>query len=271
VGRNRRRRGQDLETVIARAVHAGYEEGMGRALVAAIEARAQSLLEEDYGEAAALLRGGQGSGRALSALDGVLAELVQGWAQKWEREMRTLLARVFEEVTRPAGDVLGVRFDPSGANGEMAAYFDSHIRDTAASIANTTRADVARAVARAVQRQGGGDEGATQESRADVAPFLEKKARARSASRAQRIARTELATAKNGGALLQAQASGAVVTKTWNSKRDAHSRDEHRQMHGTTVGINDPFPNGAQFPGEPECRCWLTFGIDRNALRGRTA
>ncbi len=37
-------------------------------------------------------------------------------------------------------------------------------------------------------------------------------------------------------------------------------------MNGETVPIDEPFSNGLMFPGEPNCRCTLTYGIDESAI-----
>jgi hypothetical protein len=89
--------------------------------------------------------------------------------------------------------------------------------------------------------------------------------------RALRIARTEVASAANFGSLESAKRSEVVETKTWNCvfKR---SRDQHMEMHGTTVGKYETFtmPNGDSMEspldmtgGSAEnvvnCQCYLTF------------
>jgi hypothetical protein len=89
--------------------------------------------------------------------------------------------------------------------------------------------------------------------------------------RALRIARTEVASAANFGSLASAKRSEVVETKTWNCvfKR---SRDQHMEMHGTTIPKDELFkmPNGNEMDspldmvgGSAEnvvnCQCYLTF------------
>jgi hypothetical protein len=90
--------------------------------------------------------------------------------------------------------------------------------------------------------------------------------------RALRIARTEVAAAANFGSLKAAENSEVIETKTWNAVFK-NTRDQHADMHGSTVAINDVFylPNGdtMQSPLDMEsgagpenivnCQCYLTF------------
>jgi len=76
-------------------------------------------------------------------------------------------------------------------------------------------------------------------------------------------------------AYLQAVGKGAVkasaVRRTWIATKDSRTRDSHRHLDGTTVGLNERFPNGCLFPGDPSadiaeianCRCHLMVRIDR--------
>lgn len=51
----------------------------------------------------------------------------------------------------------------------------------------------------------------------------------------------------------------ALISKTWDCQFD-NSCDECKSLHGETVPINEPFSNGADFPGDnihPNCNCDL--------------
>ncbi len=88
--------------------------------------------------------------------------------------------------------------------------------------------------------------------------------------RTERIARTEIITASNKGAIESYQQSGIVEKKEWISSRDGLVRDSH-QIDGKTVGLNDAFPNGLMYPGDPaggadeicNCRCTLSAVVER--------
>ena len=76
------------------------------------------------------------------------------------------------------------------------------------------------------------------------------------------IARTEVVSSTNAGALASYEQSGVVEGKEWISSRDADVRDTH-QIDGEVVGLKKEFSNGLAFPGDPKasagevvnCRC----------------
>jgi HK97 family phage portal protein len=86
------------------------------------------------------------------------------------------------------------------------------------------------------------------------------------ATRAERIARTEIIGAANAGSF-EAMRKTGVRKKGWLSSRDERVRETHKQMDGQVVDLNEGFrsPSGAvlQFPGDPDgpaeeviqCRC----------------
>ena len=103
-----------------------------------------------------------------------------------------------------------------------------------------------------------------------------------SAIRARRIARTETVTAANGAAIINAKESGLSLTKKWLRVNDKRIRDDHRDVTGKTVDIDEPFkvgdvymdqpgarkqPNGFKVPKEQviNCRCVLGFRGKRDA------
>ncbi len=81
--------------------------------------------------------------------------------------------------------------------------------------------------------------------------------------RSQLIARTETTKAFNGAptdSLKEyGKTSGRVFTKTWSGVLDDRERDEHVDLEGETVAIDDVFSNGEDYPGEPNCRCTVIF------------
>lgn len=102
------------------------------------------------------------------------------------------------------------------------------------------------------------------ESIADVEKRIEDIFDIARGSRTQMIARTEVISASNQGAIAAYEQSGVVEGIEWISSRDEKVRDSHR-IDGDTINLNgaDKFENGLKFPGDPEapaeevinCRC----------------
>jgi HK97 family phage portal protein len=82
-------------------------------------------------------------------------------------------------------------------------------------------------------------------------------------SRALLVARTETTRAANGAQRRVAQAyqqeTGRAIEKSWLSSRDDRVRDEHEQRDdGEWYGIDHEW-GGLKEPGEPNCRCTMTY------------
>ena len=83
-----------------------------------------------------------------------------------------------------------------------------------------------------------------------------------SRSRAERIARTEVAESFNGGRYATMKEAG-VERIEWLSARDNRVRDSHQEVDGEVIVLGDKFSNGLLYPldpaGPPEeivnCRC----------------
>lgn len=87
-----------------------------------------------------------------------------------------------------------------------------------------------------------------------------------SRTRARRVARTETTRVANGAKRTQLEAfserTGATVFKSWLSSRDELVRPEHVDLDdGSEIPVDAKFRNGLTEPGEPNCRCTLTFRI----------
>jgi len=87
------------------------------------------------------------------------------------------------------------------------------------------------------------------------------------ASRAQTIARTEIAGAMNGGALAQMrQIDAPGMTKEWIAVDDGRVRPEHIAANGEKIPLDGVFSNGLE-PGEDfNCRCVYGFDLPDDAL-----
>lgn len=91
-------------------------------------------------------------------------------------------------------------------------------------------------------------------------------------SRAVVIARTELISSSNFGALQGAKATRLKLDKFWIATNDSRTRDTHRHVNGQTVDIDAPFKVGGYLMGHPGdgslgapakelvlCRCAVAF------------
>lgn len=85
---------------------------------------------------------------------------------------------------------------------------------------------------------------------------------------AERIVRTEVNRVHNVASfdsLKQAQNDLLDLEKTWVATLDGRTRDSHRELHGMTLPMHEPFPNGLMYPHDPSgppeetvhCRCRL--------------
>lgn len=88
-------------------------------------------------------------------------------------------------------------------------------------------------------------------------------------SAAVRNARTMTTEAENGGRLdsmKRAEDMGIVYEKQWLATNDDRTRESHIELDGVSVPIDEEFPNGLQYPGDPKgepaevynCRCTMT-------------
>jgi SPP1 gp7 family putative phage head morphogenesis protein len=85
--------------------------------------------------------------------------------------------------------------------------------------------------------------------------------------RAQLVARTETTRAWNGAQRRSlseySDSTGSRVTKAWLSSQDDRVREEHAELDGEEVGVDEAFSNGLMEPGEPNCRCTLTYDVTK--------
>lgn len=128
-------------------------------------------------------------------------------------------------------------------------------------ITSTTQADVAGVVARG-RSEGLGEKEIAKQLRS-IIPF-------KSASRAQTIARTESHQASQVAATETAKASGITMKKEWVASKGERTREDHAEVDGQTVEMDQPFNVGGEllmFPGDPSgsaknvinCRCAVVF------------
>ena len=88
-----------------------------------------------------------------------------------------------------------------------------------------------------------------------------------------RYARTAMTSAQNSGRmemLHQAQGMGIKCKKVWLATLDSRTRDSHQHLDGKTADVDEKFPNGLMFPGDPSgppgevynCRCTLIYDYE---------
>lgn len=91
-----------------------------------------------------------------------------------------------------------------------------------------------------------------------------------SSSRAEMIARTETVGGYNEASRETASSSGVTQHRQWLATRDSRTRESHAELDGyETNGMDDPYPNGCLFPGDPagdpaetiNCRCVELYAI----------
>lgn len=128
------------------------------------------------------------------------------------------------------------------ANDRAVAWAEERAGELVGDVEETTREGVRDLVARAL------DEGWTNDDLADA--LLD--AGVFAASRAETIARTEVAAADVAGNLIGWKESGVVTGKEW--KTGGGACDECEELDGVVVDLDDDFPDGDP-PLHPNCRC----------------
>ena len=106
-----------------------------------------------------------------------------------------------------------------------------------------------------------------------IANDLQKRIPDMSRKSAIRAARTAMTGAQNGGrqdSYEAAKRMGIKAKKRWIATLDGRTRDSHRRLHGKTVDVDEKFPNGLMFPGDPrggakelyQCRCAMVADVE---------
>jgi SPP1 gp7 family putative phage head morphogenesis protein len=95
--------------------------------------------------------------------------------------------------------------------------------------------------------------------------------------RAQTIARTETTASYNQATQSAWEQSDLVESKEWLTIMDGNQRDSHGSLDGTRVAMDEKFPNGLLYPGDPNgpakevvnCRCnMIASGLAPNEAPG---
>lgn len=95
------------------------------------------------------------------------------------------------------------------------------------------------------------------------------------------LAESEYHRVYNGGEMDGARQAGGGVVKRWNTMKDPRVRDTHDFIEGVEKPLEEEFytfdgdhamqPGGFILPeNNVNCRCWLTFGYDREVVKTQT-
>lgn len=179
------------------------------------------------------------------------------WTERGATAMEAGLRDVAAEVASETFGALGVDAVPDlGPDSPMTRALRARAQMFAESTANTSWNSVGDLLARGVL-----DGKGLKEMAASISGLDERW----QGSRAETIALTETHAASQEVTTAAARESGVVASRSWLSALDDLVRDDHRDAHGQTVGINEPFVVGGEkcdAPGlcpSPEqsigCRC----------------
>jgi HK97 family phage portal protein len=181
----------------------------------------------------------------------------------WTDETRDTAAGLYEQVVTVAGtevaERFGIAFDLDAAY--VADFIQARAHDLAGQVTQTTYDQIRAALVQGVADGLGID---------DLADAVKHVFAVASDSRATMIARTEVISAYNGAATLQAAQlpEDVVAGKEWVATRDPRTREAHSEADGQTVSIRDAFDVGGEtveYPGDGSaensinCRCTVAF------------
>jgi SPP1 gp7 family putative phage head morphogenesis protein len=177
---------------------------------------------------------------------------VEGESSKaWEKVVGPLIRKNADRAMTALASDLGFSFDL--LRPELAKYVQREAGFLIKSISDTTRQSVQDALTAGLEA---GEGARAMAKRMQDLPAFDR-------NRALLVARTEATRVTNGApteALSARQGeTGRRFTKTWSGVLDDRERDEHVALEGETVGIDETFSNGLQFPSEPNCRCVVTY------------
>lgn len=181
---------------------------------------------------------------------GAKADGEPGWwdAERWDKELTADLHKVALQVSTEIGQAAATElgFDAAAYDADRTEAFLEAVAKSRASMINaTTLAQLQAAVASSDDDEGEpGDDAPLHDSPEGVFDLAK-------AARAAAAAVTLATTFAAFGTTEAAKQMGAEkATKTW-IVTSGNPRSEHAVMDGETVGIDEKFSNGADWPGDP--------------------
>lgn len=209
---------------------------------------AVKLLGRERGEVTAYLANSARSGdsvlkAALRAIERAYTDKKGAYYTRWVESYVDLNRTTYNVAGASLASKTGLNFNLRPSDAIDAAT--TRAEQLADYVGETTAARITDSVTRVLDA--GGDYRAVRDDLLDGA-FGEDI----SIARADRIARTEVHGALNEGEFERASANSDILTrKQWlHSGNGRNPRDWHVDMDGETVGIDEDFSNGLQFPGE---------------------
>jgi SPP1 gp7 family putative phage head morphogenesis protein len=256
MGRTRdRRREKALEEALAAALRRGIEEGERRAFERTLRAAASEALGLEVRDTLDFVE----QAGVRGALPLIAEAAAQTWPARYRERLSPVLSALMEAATEDRAPVLG---SFTLRNPRMAEWFSGYTSELAGTLSQTSADNAVRVIREAM------DEGL---SVLNTAARLGERLPELNRSRSELIARTELHRASVGASDIQARASGVVRSRIWRATNDSRTRPEHAAMHGEEVGLDEPFSNGLDYPSEPNCRCYVEYTVDLEAIRGGAA
>lgn len=243
----------DHRAAMARAEDAmrPHERAIEREMRAIFEAQRASVLDK--------LRDARVAGGAQMRLG--IADLAPLFSRaRWIRDSRIRMLPRLLDAARAGGRDVAKALDETPAANAAANAMRRQAQRFATLVTDTTWDRLRGSLAAGIE------EG---ESIADLAKRVGAVFDRRSRSDAMMIARTESHAAYHRGGFETVKGFGGAFEKTWLSAGDARVRDDHVELHGETVGMNEPFViDGIEADGPGDfnearldinCRCTVTY------------
>ena len=176
----------------------------------------------------------------------------------WQAAFDGLVRAVVAEAGSAVADGFGVTFGPSSPRAVAAAA--QRVTQLAGQVTETTKQNIRDFVVAKLEEGSTLDELARDIASTGVGPWGTMTVESRSAL----IARTESHGARMQGGFegaREVQDEVGAMLKVWSTALDDVVRDEHADMEGETVPLDEPFSNGLMYPSEPNCRCVLEYSV----------
>uniref|UniRef100_A0A6M3IG21 Putative portal protein n=1 Tax=viral metagenome TaxID=1070528 RepID=A0A6M3IG21_9ZZZZ len=218
-----------------------------------MERKFQTFLRAEFDREQAEILANLQKRKALPAAD------IADWddiIRRLEQGGRPYLLAMLESAAADAAVEMGINFDLQ--NPRVQRWLGERLRLYSYNVTETTKGAITEQL-RLAEAAG--------ESADDAAKRIMQVFDQASRGRAERIARTEMVSASNRGALEAYKQSGVVEKKVWLAAQDERTRPSHAKMHHVEVLLDADFVVGAdlmQAPGEGRdpaeninCRCTL--------------